>query len=164
MRNVVLWDVMPCDSCKNRRFGGRIESIIRITKVNELGTKLAVSSSRWTPCISSEPCYVLLTFLLARRFFSPWWWRRYLLRNVSCYKSHMVSHPRRRCSVHFLCLYSGRTKTETISTSLCWAIIEKRTVPIMLCNPETQCRDHNIPPLVTVLSQIYQIHSSHSIF
>jgi hypothetical protein len=22
MKNVVLWDLTPCDSCKNRRFGG----------------------------------------------------------------------------------------------------------------------------------------------
>jgi hypothetical protein len=22
MKNVVFWDVMPCDSCKNQRFGG----------------------------------------------------------------------------------------------------------------------------------------------
>jgi hypothetical protein len=23
MKNAVFWDVTPCDSCKNRRFGGR---------------------------------------------------------------------------------------------------------------------------------------------
>jgi hypothetical protein len=23
MKNVVLWDIMPCGTCKNRRFGGK---------------------------------------------------------------------------------------------------------------------------------------------
>jgi hypothetical protein len=30
MKNAVLWDVMPCGSCKMRRFGERIASIIRV--------------------------------------------------------------------------------------------------------------------------------------
>jgi hypothetical protein len=33
MKNGVFWDVMPCGSCKNRRFG-------------ELGTTLAATSNR----------------------------------------------------------------------------------------------------------------------
>jgi hypothetical protein len=27
MKNGVLWDVTPCDSCKNRRFGGTQRSV-----------------------------------------------------------------------------------------------------------------------------------------
>jgi hypothetical protein len=44
MKNVVFWEVMPCSSCKNRRFG---VSIIRVTRIGEQGT-LAVTSNRNT--------------------------------------------------------------------------------------------------------------------
>jgi hypothetical protein len=30
MKNVVLWDVMPCGSCKTRRFGGTYHSVIHL--------------------------------------------------------------------------------------------------------------------------------------
>jgi hypothetical protein len=46
----------------------RIASIIKATRISELGT-LAISSKRIT----------LLTLFLARRFLSPWWGRRYVL-------------------------------------------------------------------------------------
>jgi hypothetical protein len=39
-KNGVLWDVPPCGSWKNRRFGG--------TRIGELGTTLAVTSNRRT--------------------------------------------------------------------------------------------------------------------
>jgi hypothetical protein len=41
MKNGVFWDVTPCDSCKNRRFGSA--SFIRVTRIGELGTTLAVT-------------------------------------------------------------------------------------------------------------------------
>jgi hypothetical protein len=40
MTNSVVWDVTPCGSCTNRRFGG--------TRIGELGTTLAVTSNRRT--------------------------------------------------------------------------------------------------------------------
>jgi hypothetical protein len=40
MRNGLFWYVTPCDSCKNRRFGGLSASIIRVTRIGELGTTL----------------------------------------------------------------------------------------------------------------------------
>jgi hypothetical protein len=40
MKNAVFWDVTPCGSCKNRQFGGRIASIIRVTRIGDLGTTL----------------------------------------------------------------------------------------------------------------------------
>jgi hypothetical protein len=40
MKNAVLWDVTPCGSCKNRRSGECIVSIIRITRIGKLGTML----------------------------------------------------------------------------------------------------------------------------
>jgi hypothetical protein len=30
MKNCVFWDVTPCDSCKNRRFGGFLRSVLRL--------------------------------------------------------------------------------------------------------------------------------------
>jgi hypothetical protein len=46
MKNGVLCDVTPCGSCKNRRFGGLSASFIRVTRVGDLGTTLAVTSNR----------------------------------------------------------------------------------------------------------------------
>jgi hypothetical protein len=40
MKNGVFWDVTPCGSCKNRS--------IRVTRIGELGTTLAVTSNRRT--------------------------------------------------------------------------------------------------------------------
>jgi hypothetical protein len=42
MKNAVFWDVTPCGSCKNRCFA----SIIRVRRIGELGTILAVTSNR----------------------------------------------------------------------------------------------------------------------
>jgi hypothetical protein len=38
MKNDVFWDVSPCGSCKNRRFGGTSASVIRVTRIGELRT------------------------------------------------------------------------------------------------------------------------------
>jgi hypothetical protein len=38
MNNAVFWDITPCGSCKNRCFGGIYASIIRVTRIGELGT------------------------------------------------------------------------------------------------------------------------------
>jgi hypothetical protein len=43
MKNAFFWDVTPCASCKNRRFGEER----RVTRIDELGT-LAVTSNRRT--------------------------------------------------------------------------------------------------------------------
>jgi hypothetical protein len=41
MKNVVFWDVTPRDSCKTRSFGELSSSIIKVTRMGELGTTLA---------------------------------------------------------------------------------------------------------------------------
>jgi hypothetical protein len=46
MKNCVFWDVTPCGSCKNRRFGGLSASFIRVTRISEIGTTLGVTSNR----------------------------------------------------------------------------------------------------------------------
>jgi hypothetical protein len=48
MKIDVFWNVTPCDSCKNRRFGGSSASFIRVTRIGELGTTLVLTSIRRT--------------------------------------------------------------------------------------------------------------------
>jgi hypothetical protein len=47
MKNGVFWDTTPCGYCKNRHFGGT-SFFIRVTRIGELGTTLAVTSNRRT--------------------------------------------------------------------------------------------------------------------
>jgi hypothetical protein len=47
-KNAVFWGVTLCDSCKNRCFEERLDSIIRVTKRGELGKTLAVTSNQRT--------------------------------------------------------------------------------------------------------------------
>jgi hypothetical protein len=43
MKNAIFWDVTPCDSCKNRRFGG-IASIIKVKRIAEIGTLAVIAN------------------------------------------------------------------------------------------------------------------------
>jgi hypothetical protein len=45
LKNGVFWDVMPCGSCKNQRSEELSASFIRVTRIDELGTTLAVTSN-----------------------------------------------------------------------------------------------------------------------
>jgi hypothetical protein len=44
MKNAVFLDVTPCGTCKDRRFGGKYTSIIRVKRVSELGTSALVTA------------------------------------------------------------------------------------------------------------------------
>jgi hypothetical protein len=46
MKNAVFWDVTPCGSCKDRRFQELSASFISVTRIGELGTTPAVTSTR----------------------------------------------------------------------------------------------------------------------
>jgi hypothetical protein len=48
MKNAVFWDVAPCRSCVNRRFGGKYRLYFQGRKIHEPGT----SVSRW---LQTEP-------------------------------------------------------------------------------------------------------------
>jgi hypothetical protein len=49
MKNAVFWDVTLCGSCKNRHISEQCSaSIIRMTRIGELGTTSAVTSNRHT--------------------------------------------------------------------------------------------------------------------
>jgi hypothetical protein len=54
MKNGVFWNVTPFGSCKNWRFGETRVSFIRVTRVGELGTTLAVTSNRRTHRASTK--------------------------------------------------------------------------------------------------------------
>jgi hypothetical protein len=49
MKNDVFWDVTPCGSCKNRRFGGTYRRLHQDDNIGELGTTLVVTSNRNIP-------------------------------------------------------------------------------------------------------------------
>jgi hypothetical protein len=48
MKNGVFWDVTLCGTCKNRVWEELSASFIRVTRIGELGTTLAVTSNRRT--------------------------------------------------------------------------------------------------------------------
>jgi hypothetical protein len=45
MKNALFWDVTPCGFCKNIISEERNASVIRVTRIGELGTMLAVTSN-----------------------------------------------------------------------------------------------------------------------
>jgi hypothetical protein len=49
IKNGVFWDVTTCGTCKNRVSEERSTSFIRVARIGELGTTLAVTSNRRTP-------------------------------------------------------------------------------------------------------------------
>jgi hypothetical protein len=55
MKNGVFWDVTPCGSCKNRRFGVSA-STIRVITIGGLGTTLLITFN----VVSSSPILVIL--------------------------------------------------------------------------------------------------------
>jgi hypothetical protein len=61
MRNVVFWDMKPCGTCKNRRFGG----MYRLHRQDEknLRARITVSNKEW--CLLG--CYAV--WLLLERWF-----------------------------------------------------------------------------------------------
>jgi hypothetical protein len=62
MKNAVFWDVTPCRSCVNRRFGGTYR-LLQGRKIYEQGT----SVSCWAPA-----------HIGSSQIFLPWRWRRYV--------------------------------------------------------------------------------------
>jgi hypothetical protein len=51
MKNAVFWDVAPCRSCVNRRFGGTYCLHLQGRKIHERGTIM----SRWLQSVLSYP-------------------------------------------------------------------------------------------------------------
>jgi hypothetical protein len=83
MKNAIFWDVAPCRSCVNRRFGGTHRLQLQGRKTRERGTRVRCLQPRW---------------FLARGFFYPEDGGDTFLRNVGSHKIYTASHPRRRHS------------------------------------------------------------------
>jgi hypothetical protein len=78
MKNVVFWDVAPCKSCVNQRFGGTYRFQLQGRKIRERGTS-----------VSSH---------LVRGFFNPEDGGDTFLRIVGSHKIYATPQPRRRHS------------------------------------------------------------------
>jgi hypothetical protein len=48
MNNAVFWDMMPCDFERTEDLEERIAAIIKVTRIGELGTMLALTSNKST--------------------------------------------------------------------------------------------------------------------
>jgi hypothetical protein len=66
MDNAVFLDVTRRDSRKNRRFGGTYRSIIRVTRIGELGTMVAVTGSPILVTLMMEGIRSSVTSLLIK--------------------------------------------------------------------------------------------------
>jgi hypothetical protein len=101
IKNAVFWDVTLCGSCKNRHFGGKHCTIIRLTRISELGTTEAgtVVSSQSDSVVSyclRFPCSLILVNLMLEATLSS---------ETLVFTSHMAPHPRRRCSSILVCFH-----------------------------------------------------------
>jgi hypothetical protein len=82
MKNTIFWDVTPCGSCNIWRFE-RLTSIVRVKRICELGTTLAVTSKWNAP--KRNTCH-------------PDDGGNNFLRNVGSHKNLTAWHPRIRHS------------------------------------------------------------------
>jgi hypothetical protein len=89
MKNDVFWDVGPCRSCANRRFGGTYCLHLQGRKIRERGTSLSRSAATYSH------------WFLARGLFYPEDGGNTFLRNVGSHKIYTAPHPRRRHSLFY---------------------------------------------------------------
>jgi hypothetical protein len=61
MKNAVVWDVTPCDSCKNRRFAGILfrRSVIRLLVPANVVSSSAILVTQMMEGIRSSETYVI---------------------------------------------------------------------------------------------------------
>jgi hypothetical protein len=64
MKNAKFWDVTPYGSCENDVSEERIASFIRVTRIDELGIALAVTSNRSTLRRNVIPSLPILVTLM----------------------------------------------------------------------------------------------------
>jgi hypothetical protein len=64
MKNAVFWEVIQCGSCKNRLSGERKASIIRVTRINELGTLAVICVLRLLVTAKFAPSSPITVFLI----------------------------------------------------------------------------------------------------
>jgi hypothetical protein len=105
MKDGVSWDVTPYGSCKNRRSEERSASIIRVTRISELGTTLALTSNRRTllPLKECKDCTNNLTVaatLTVSVYYSPYIGRCAVKFIYSVVKRHTHTHPLTYTYIH----------------------------------------------------------------
>jgi hypothetical protein len=83
MKNGVFGDVTPVAFVRSDASKERKASFIRVTRISELGTTLAVTSNRrtlrrntkWCFFAAFVGCQLQLSLFLVHRFLPPWWRR-----------------------------------------------------------------------------------------
>jgi hypothetical protein len=93
IKSAVFWDVMPCRSCVNRRFGGTYRLHFQGRNIRERGTRV----SRWLQTELSLHPPANAGSSLADIFY-PEDGGDTFLRNVGSHKIYTTPHPRRRHS------------------------------------------------------------------
>jgi hypothetical protein len=78
MKNAVFWDFTPCGSCKNRRLRETFRLHHQGERIDELGTKLGVTSNWSKQRIMNVACSIFLS----------WRWKGYFLQ-----KQHVLQEP-----------------------------------------------------------------------
>jgi hypothetical protein len=94
MKNAVFWNVAPCRSCMNRRFGGTYRLNLQGKKIRERGTSVnrwlhprRRHSSLWVYFPKNHgndtfyvdcACHLLSHWFLAQLILLPWRWRRHI--------------------------------------------------------------------------------------
>jgi hypothetical protein len=79
-KNAAFWDVKPCGSWKNRRFGGKCLKLV-------------------LPVTANVPSWL---------FFSTWWWRRHVSLKRRFFKKPYGLYPRIRHSFRFILFTSAK--------------------------------------------------------
>jgi demethoxyubiquinone hydroxylase (CLK1/Coq7/Cat5 family) len=77
-KNAVFWDVTPCGSCKNRVSEERSASIIRVTRIGELGTSAVTGDQR---TLRRNTTFTLM--MEALRSYETWVFTRFTQSNIS---------------------------------------------------------------------------------
>jgi hypothetical protein len=70
MKRAVFWIVTPCGSCLNRRIGEAYLSTIRVERISELGTTLAITSNVLIIAIVVPSSLILFTLMMDAEFFN----------------------------------------------------------------------------------------------
>jgi hypothetical protein len=96
-KNDVFWDVMPCGSCKNRRFGG---------------TYLHHPSGK-NPRARCFTCQLLLTLFPSRWFFPLWWWRYVPLKRRFLQEPHGVTSQKTP-----FCIVAAAVRTSNLTKKI----------------------------------------------
>jgi hypothetical protein len=84
MKNVVFWDVAPCRSCVNRRFGGTYRLHLQGIKIQRARNRLAARAGFFPTLQDGGDMF---------------------LRNVGLHKIYTAPHPRRRHSSMYFNAY-----------------------------------------------------------